>query len=267
MGRRRESMAPTFTRRVPSRARCSSVSAAPTSARSPTPTSTAICSGDILRASRPTGTRLLPEFLPFLVQSDEFFDHALGTSAGSLSPRTNWRDLAQLRVRPPAPRRAEAHRRPPLGRRATPSSARHRDTRCSARGALVDRCTFEARRWSRVDQVAAECSDRRGVRRLAEARSRRADRASGPAIVERSAARHRLSTMRSTMDVIDDQQTLDKFVLARRRPRCRRRHVSARRRSASSMRETLPTCIRTCALQTTRYELRIRARRVLDYVF
>jgi len=29
------------------------------------------------------------------VQSDGFFDHALGTSAGSLSPRTRWRDLAE----------------------------------------------------------------------------------------------------------------------------------------------------------------------------
>ena len=36
------------------------------------------------------------EFLPFLVQSNEFFDHALDTSAGSLSPRTNWRDLANF---------------------------------------------------------------------------------------------------------------------------------------------------------------------------
>ena len=41
---------------------------------------------------------------------------------GSLSPTVNWRDLKRLRVRSPAPRRAEAHRRPPLGRGA--SSAR-----------------------------------------------------------------------------------------------------------------------------------------------
>ena len=55
----------------------------------------AICSGDILtfEADR---TRLLPEFLPFLCQSDDFFAHALGTSAGSLSPRTNWRDLSSF---------------------------------------------------------------------------------------------------------------------------------------------------------------------------
>lgn len=56
----------------------------------------AICSGDILtfEADR---EQMLPEFLPFIVQSNEFFDHALDTSAGSLSPRTNWRDLANFK--------------------------------------------------------------------------------------------------------------------------------------------------------------------------
>lgn len=53
----------------------------------------AITSGDIL-VFEADQRRLLPTFLPFLVQSDGFYDHALGTSAGSLSPRTNWRDLA-----------------------------------------------------------------------------------------------------------------------------------------------------------------------------
>lgn len=53
----------------------------------------AICSGDIL-AFEADAARLLPELLPFIVQSEGFFDHALGTSAGSLSPRTNWRDLS-----------------------------------------------------------------------------------------------------------------------------------------------------------------------------
>lgn len=54
----------------------------------------AICSGDILTFAADE-THILPKFLPFLVQSNEFFDHALGTSAGSLSPRTNWRDLSK----------------------------------------------------------------------------------------------------------------------------------------------------------------------------
>lgn len=55
----------------------------------------AICSGDIL-VFQADPQRLLPELLPFLVQSNGFYDHALGTSAGSLSPRTNWRDLANF---------------------------------------------------------------------------------------------------------------------------------------------------------------------------
>lgn len=53
-----------------------------------------ICSGDIL-VFEPKGNELLPELLPFIVQSDGFFEHALGTSAGSLSPRTKWSDLAR----------------------------------------------------------------------------------------------------------------------------------------------------------------------------
>jgi hypothetical protein len=39
---------------------------------------------------------LLPELLPFICQTDAFFDHAVGTSAGSLSPRTNWTSLADF---------------------------------------------------------------------------------------------------------------------------------------------------------------------------
>jgi type I restriction enzyme S subunit len=53
-----------------------------------------ICSGDIL-VFEPSSAALLPEFLPYVVQSEGFFDHALGTSAGSLSPRTKWQDLAK----------------------------------------------------------------------------------------------------------------------------------------------------------------------------
>ena len=55
----------------------------------------AVCSGDIYTFEADE-TRILGEFLPFLVQSEGFFNHALGTSAGSLSPRTNWRDLANF---------------------------------------------------------------------------------------------------------------------------------------------------------------------------
>lgn len=55
----------------------------------------AICSGDIYTFEADEA-QMLGEFLPFLVQSNEFFDYALDTSAGSLSPRTNWRDLANF---------------------------------------------------------------------------------------------------------------------------------------------------------------------------
>ena len=53
-----------------------------------------ICSSDIL-VFEPSTDEVLPEFLPYLVQSDGFFDHALGTSAGSLSPRTKWQELSK----------------------------------------------------------------------------------------------------------------------------------------------------------------------------
>lgn len=52
-----------------------------------------ICSGDILTFEPKNGKVLLPELLPFICQSDAFFDHALDTSAGSLSPRTSWTAL------------------------------------------------------------------------------------------------------------------------------------------------------------------------------
>jgi restriction endonuclease S subunit len=52
-----------------------------------------VCSSDILCFEPKDPKVLLPELLPFIVQSDGFFDHALGTSAGSLSPRTRWSQL------------------------------------------------------------------------------------------------------------------------------------------------------------------------------
>lgn len=54
-----------------------------------------VCSGDIY-VLEPKGNALLPELLPFICQSDAFFEHAVGTSAGSLSPRTNWDSLASF---------------------------------------------------------------------------------------------------------------------------------------------------------------------------
>lgn len=51
-----------------------------------------ICSGDItvFRAK----SNLLPELLPFIVNNDKFFDYAVQHSAGGLSPRVKFKDLA-----------------------------------------------------------------------------------------------------------------------------------------------------------------------------
>jgi type I restriction enzyme S subunit len=55
----------------------------------------AVVSGDIYVLA-PKDERLIPEFLPFICLSERFFQHAVGTSAGSLSPRTNWSSLASF---------------------------------------------------------------------------------------------------------------------------------------------------------------------------
>lgn len=55
-----------------------------------------VCSGDIYVLETMDAKVLLPELLPFICQTDAFFNHAIGTSAGSLSPRTNWTSLADF---------------------------------------------------------------------------------------------------------------------------------------------------------------------------
>src|SRR2546427_6873178 len=61
-----------------------------------------VCSGDIY-VLEPKNDHLLPQLLPFICQSERFFEHAVGTSAGSLSPRTNWDSLASYKFAlPPA---------------------------------------------------------------------------------------------------------------------------------------------------------------------
>lgn len=50
----------------------------------------AVCSGDIYVFESADPTKLLPDLLPFICQTEAFFEHAVGTSAGSLSPRTSW---------------------------------------------------------------------------------------------------------------------------------------------------------------------------------
>jgi type I restriction enzyme, S subunit len=56
----------------------------------------ALVSGDIYVLAPKDTKCLLPELLPFLCLSERFFQHAVGTSAGSLSPRTNWSSLASF---------------------------------------------------------------------------------------------------------------------------------------------------------------------------
>lgn len=55
----------------------------------------AVVSGDIY-VFEPKGEELLPELLPFICISHRFFEHAVGTSSGSLSPRTNWTSIASF---------------------------------------------------------------------------------------------------------------------------------------------------------------------------
>ena len=57
----------------------------------------AVVSGDIY-VFAPKDDRLLPELLPFICLSERFFLHAVGTSAGSLSPRTNWSSLSDFKL-------------------------------------------------------------------------------------------------------------------------------------------------------------------------
>lgn len=56
-----------------------------------------ICSGDIL-VIRAKAKKMMQELLPFYISADAFINHAVSTSAGSLSPRTKWKDLAELEV-------------------------------------------------------------------------------------------------------------------------------------------------------------------------
>ncbi len=55
---------------------------------------TGICSGDITVFRAKEG--LLPALLPFLVNNEKFFDYAMKHSAGGLSPRVKFKDLANF---------------------------------------------------------------------------------------------------------------------------------------------------------------------------
>ena len=51
--------------------------------------------GDMPWCCAPSPTRLLPELLPFFMQSDCFMERASSISVGSLSPTINWTDARQ----------------------------------------------------------------------------------------------------------------------------------------------------------------------------
>jgi type I restriction enzyme S subunit len=56
-----------------------------------------ICSSDIL-VIEAKKENFIPEILPFIIQDDRFFEFAVGTSSGSLSPRTKWKFLADYEI-------------------------------------------------------------------------------------------------------------------------------------------------------------------------
>ncbi len=60
-----------------------------------------ICSGDITVISAKPD-KILPELLPFVIQNDDFFDFAVGKSAGSLSPRVKWSKLKEYEFNLPS---------------------------------------------------------------------------------------------------------------------------------------------------------------------
>jgi type I restriction enzyme, S subunit len=65
-----------------------------------------ICSGDItvFRAKK----NLLPELLPFIANNEKFFDYAIKHSAGGLSPRVKFKDLANYEfLLPPKDQQAQ----------------------------------------------------------------------------------------------------------------------------------------------------------------
>ena len=60
-----------------------------------------ICSGDIT-VIEAKSDYILPELLPFVIQNDNFFDFAVGKSAGSLSPRVKWEHLKEYEFNLPS---------------------------------------------------------------------------------------------------------------------------------------------------------------------
>lgn len=62
-----------------------------------------ICSGDILvfEVKKDKTNILLDKYLPYIVRSNDFINFATYTSAGSLSPRTKWKEIANYELHLP----------------------------------------------------------------------------------------------------------------------------------------------------------------------
>ena len=60
-----------------------------------------VCSSDIY-VLEPKDDSLLPALLPFICQSERFFDYVISMSQGGLSPRVNWNALAKYEFALPA---------------------------------------------------------------------------------------------------------------------------------------------------------------------
>ena len=54
-----------------------------------------ICSGDIT-VIEPIKGKVYPDLLPFIIQNDDFFEHAIMGSNGALSPRVKWEHMANF---------------------------------------------------------------------------------------------------------------------------------------------------------------------------
>jgi len=59
-----------------------------------------ICSGDIT-VIEPIEGQVFPGLLPFIIQNDDFFEHAIKGSNGALSPRVKWEHMANYEVNLP----------------------------------------------------------------------------------------------------------------------------------------------------------------------
>lgn len=97
-----------------------------------------VCSSDIYVFESKDPNVLLPELVPFICQLEGFFDYAVKTSAGSLSPRTNWSHLANYEF--PLPPVDEQRRIADLLWAADDAITEYQNTAAAAKNLLVRSC-------------------------------------------------------------------------------------------------------------------------------